>query len=279
MQEITDPDLRALITKVRNKTGIDLGQYKDNYIVRRLSTRLKATDADSYRSYLTVLDKNPGEYDKVVDAFTINVSEFFRDKPTFELIQNKVIPAIVDEKIKSGRRNIRVWSAGCACGEEVYSLSMIINDILGKDYDKFSVRLFATDIDDVIMKKAQEGLYDPISVKNVPSSYLSKFTVTRPDGKIAVSDNVKRNVTFKRYDLIAGAGFGMYYDLILCRNVMIYFSDDQKKKLLSQFYNALSTGGYCVIGKTETLVGDARTSFEPINNLERIYRKPDRPLT
>jgi chemotaxis protein methyltransferase CheR len=278
MEEILDPDLRTLIVKVRDRTGIDLGQYKDSYITRRLSTRMKVLGAPTYRKYSAMLDTAPGEYEKVVDAFTINVSEFFRDKETFKVIKDKVIPAMVAEKKGSGRRNLRIWSAGCACGEEVYSISMILNDLLGSEYGQYTVRLYATDIDEACMQRAKEGLYDPVSLKNVDKKYIGQFTHPTPDGKIAVNDDIKRNVTFRRFDLIDGGTFGAYFDIILCRNVMIYFSDPQKSRLINSFFNALNSGGYLVIGKTETLTSDTRNSFVPVNGLERIYQKPTRCL-
>jgi chemotaxis protein methyltransferase CheR len=278
MEEIHDPDLRALITKVRDRTGIDLGQYKDSYITRRLSTRMKVLGAPTYRKYTTMLDTAPGEYDKVVDAFTINVSEFFRDKETFKVIKEKVIPAMIAEKKSTGRKNLRIWSAGCACGEEVYSISMILNDLLGNDYGQYTVRLYATDIDEACMQRAKDGIYDPVSLKNVEKKYVDRFTRPAPDGKIAVVDEIKRNVTFRRFDLINGGAFGAYFDLILCRNVMIYFSDPQKTRLINSFFNSLNSGGYMVIGKTETLTGETRSAFVPVNGLERIYRKPERCL-
>ncbi|OPY29864.1 MAG: chemotaxis methyltransferase CheR [Methanocella sp. PtaU1.Bin125] len=278
MENIADPELRNLIRKVHSRTGIDLGQYKDSYIARRLSTRMKVLGAMTYGSYARMLDAHADEYDKVVDAFTINVSEFFRDRDAYRVIREKVIPAIVADKVSTGRRSLRVWSAGCACGEEVYSISMILHDVLGKEYDRFAIRLYATDIDDAIMKRAQEGLYDPVSLKNVEKSFLERFTKATPDGKIAVNDTVKRNVTFRHYDLINGGPFGGYFDLILCRNVMIYFSEPQKKKLIGHFFDALNPGGYLVIGKTETLTADTRAAFIPAYGLERIYRKPERSL-
>jgi chemotaxis protein methyltransferase CheR len=279
MQEITDPDLRLLIRRIKDKTDIDLGQYKDSYILRRLSSRMKIFGAATYRDYMGILEKDAGEYDKVVDAFTINVSEFFRDKEVFKVISGKVMPDLIAEKKRTGRRNIRIWSAGCACGEEVYSLSMILNDLLGKDYGSFSIRLFATDIDEAIMAKAKEGIYDPVSLKNVDNALMAKYTVKLPDGKIKVTDDVKRNVTFKNFDLIKGGKFGTFFDLILCRNVMIYFSDEQKAKLLMEFYNSLGTGGYLVIGRTETLVGDSRNVLQAINSMERVYRRPETGTT
>jgi chemotaxis protein methyltransferase CheR len=276
MVEIRDPELLSLILKVRTRTGIDLGQYKDSYIIRRLSTRMKVLGAPTYRKYASLLDTSPGEYEKVVDAFTINVSEFFRDKETFRFIKDKVLPAIIAEKKGSGHRSLRVWSAACACGEEVYSISMLLNDLLGKDYDSFTVRLYASDIDDACLARARAGIYDAASLKNVDRKYLERFTRPAPDGRLAVTDDVKRNVKFRHYDLINGGHFGGYFDVILCRNVMIYFSEAQKKKLIASFIGALNPGGFLVIGKTETLPGDNRQDFVPYNSLERVYRRPER---
>lgn len=270
-----DLDFRLLLKRIKDKTGIDLSQYKENYINRRLSSRMKLFNVTTYKEYMAILESSPGEYDKVIDAFTINVSEFFRDKDVYKVIKDTVVPAIVNEKKKSGRRNIRVWSAACACGEEVYSLSMLLNDALGNDYNNFSVRMYATDIDEACMKRAREGQYDPTSLKNVDKKFLDKYTCQSPNNRISVNEEIKRNVIFKNFDLIKGTKFGSFFDLILCRNVMIYFSDEQKARLLSEFYNCLSPGGYLVIGKTETLVGDSRKLYTPINSMERVYRKPE----
>jgi chemotaxis protein methyltransferase CheR len=278
MEEILDPELRSLIVKVRDHTGIDLGQYKDSYITRRLSTRMKTLGAPSYRKYSAMLDSSPGEYEKVVDAFTINVSEFFRDKDAYKAIKEKVLPALIADKKSTGRRGLRIWSAGCACGEEVYSISMLLNDLLGDEYGHFTLRLYATDIDEACMQRARDGFYDPASLKNVDKKYLSRFTHTTPDGRIAINDDIKRNVTFRRFDLIDGGSFGAYFDVILCRNVMIYFSESQKSKLINSYFNSLNAGGYLIIGKTETLTGDTRNSFVAVNGIERIYQKPVRCL-
>lgn len=278
MEEIHDPELRSLILKVRNRTGIDLGQYKDSYITRRLSTRMKTLGAPTYRKYSAMLDSAPGEYDKVVDAFTINVSEFFRDKEAFKVMKEKIFPAMIAEKNNTGRRGLRIWSAGCACGEEIHSISMILNDLLGNDYGKYTLRLYATDIDEACMQRARDGIYDPASLKNVDKKYLERFTHPAPYGKIAINDDIKRNITFRRFDLIDGGNFGNFFDLILCRNVMIYFSDPQKSKLINAFFNSLNSGGYLVIGKTETLTGDTRNIFVTVNGIERIYQKPTRCL-
>jgi chemotaxis protein methyltransferase CheR len=278
MEEIRDPELRSLINKVRDRTGIDLGQYKDSYITRRLSTRMKTLGAPNYRKYSAMLDTAPGEYELVVDAFTINVSEFFRDKETFRVIKEKIFPAMIAEKKSTGRQGLRIWSAGCACGEEVYSISMILNDLLGSEYGKYTLRLYATDIDEACMQRAKDGLYDPVSLKNVDKKYMDRFTHPAPDGKIVVNDDIKRNVTFRRFDLIDGGSFGNFFDLILCRNVMIYFSESQKSKLINSYFNSLNSGGYLVIGKTETLTPDTKNSFVAVNGIERIYQKPTRCL-
>jgi chemotaxis protein methyltransferase CheR len=278
MEEIRDPELRSLIAKVRDRTGIDLGQYKDSYITRRLSTRMKTLGAPTYRKYSAMLDSAPGEYEMVVDAFTINVSEFFRDKETFRVLKEKIFPAMIAEKKSTGRRGLRIWSAGCACGEEVYSISMILNDLLGSEYGQYTLRLYATDIDEACMQRARDGHYDPVSMKNVDKKYLGRFTHPAPDGKIAINDDIKRNVAFRRFDLIDGGSFGNFFDLILCRNVMIYFSESQKSKLINSYFNSLNSGGYLVIGKTETLTGDTRNSFVAVNGIERIYQKPTRCL-
>lgn len=268
-----ETDFKMVMNKIYKKTGIDCKQYKDNYLKRRINVRIRALNAKSYRNYIKILDSNPNEYDLLLDKLTINVTQFFRDKTTFDAVRNTVLPALISNKKKGDRKLMRIWSAGCASGEEPYSIAMLLHEALGSDINNFMISIYATDIDDVVMAKAKKGVYEAAALKGVEKKIINKYFTYDDDGRYHVTSKVKRLVRFKHLDLISGKNFS-HIDMIFCRNVVIYFSKDLQKQLYNKFYDAANRGGYFVMGKTETLVGDARDKFRSVNSIERIYQKP-----
>lgn len=237
----------------------------------RINVRIRALNAESYRDYMKIPDSNPDEYDLLLDKLTINVTQFFRDKTTFNAVRNTVLPALISDKKKGGRKLIRIWSAGCASEEEPYTISILLHEVLGSDINNFMISIYATDIDDAVMAKAKKGVYEYAALKGVEKKIIDKYFTY--DGRYHVASEIKRLVRFKHLDLISGENFA-HIDIIFCRNVVIYFSKDLQKRLYNKFYDALNRGGYFVMGKTETLVGDARDKFRSINSMERIHQKP-----
>jgi chemotaxis protein methyltransferase CheR len=178
---------------------------------------------------------------------------------------------MIYEKVKKKRKVMRFWSAGCASGEETYSISILLKDLLDEKFDTFIVSIYGTDIDENCLDAAKKGIYQPRQVENVKPRDLKKYF--RFDGEMyEISHEIKDMVRFRKQDLFNGIKGG-HYDMIFCRNVMIYFTKEMQKKLFERFYKSLNVGGYLIIGKTEGLFGNSRYNFEIINSRERIYQK------
>ena len=266
-----DRAFEAVKKKIYDTRGLDTRQYKDSYIKRRLATRMRATGVESYGEYLGVLNRNAEEFNPLLNALTINVTEFFRNPETYEAIED-VLKELILEKEKKGRNLIRIWSAGCSSGEEPYSIAILLSEILKDRLNDFNISIHATDVDNAILERAKAGEYKIETFKNIKKLYLTKY-FTREEDSYIVKNDVKRFIKFKRHDLISEKKLGLF-DAVLCRNVVIYFSKDLQERLYMHFYNSLVAGGYFIMGKTETLLGEAQSKFKPVNKSERIYQKP-----
>ncbi len=260
--------------KILDRTGVDCSKYKDNYLKRRIALRIKAIGIDpSYTGYYRFLEKNPSEYDTLLDGITINVSEFFRDVDTFNAVKKEVMPQLLAEKTKRKSRILRIWSAGCSIGEEPYTIGIILYEKLGPTLNEFVISIQATDIDGKALSAAKAGIYDAEALKKIDKSRISKyFDSVDGNDKYRIKDKVKHFVRFQKHDLISGKKFS-HFDLIFCRNVMIYFGRELQSRLLLDFYDALNDGGYLIIGRTETMTGEAKDKFVCVNTRERIYKK------
>lgn len=271
LQGKDDKNFPLLKKKIFYNTSLDCHQYKDNYLKRRISVRMNAKKVPTYFEYMRILASDPSEYDALLKDLTINVTQFFRDTEVFHLLEEEFLPLLIYHKVKSQRRVIRIWSAGCASGEEPYSLAIIMHDLLGDEIDSFIVTILGTDIDNGSLKAAKKGEYLPRQIENVRLGYLNSYF--QFDGEMHhLSDEIKDMVRFKKLDLFSEVKGGNF-DLILCRNVLIYFTKDMQKKLIDNFYDSLNWGGYLVLGKTETLIGNPQHQYDSINARERIYQK------
>lgn len=266
-----DPDFELLKRIIIGNTGFNCEHYKEAHLRRRINVRIRATNSESYVAYLKLLKRDPREYELLVDTLTVNVSEFFRNPETFKIIENEIIPSIVKYRSESLIRSIRVWSAGCATGEETYSLAILMHRTLRTDFDKYRIRIIGTDIDTQSLKKARTGIYSKNSIKNLDLSTKERYFLKQKDA-YQVIDELKNIIQFKRHDLISDSIID-HFDLIVCRNVMIYFKKDIQEQLQLNFYQALEKGGYFVIGKSETLLETASSLFKPYNTRERLYKK------
>ncbi len=255
-----------LLERIYQDRGLDFSRYHRSILKRRVALRLRAHNLNSYTEYLSVLAKNPEEYDRLFDVLTINVSEFFRDLSVWDAIKKILKVHLLDSSYKESR--IKIWSAGCAKGEEAYSLAILIEEIASRKH----VEIYATDIDAASISEAKKGEYDPPRLKNVSDILLKKYFDYRGGGKYIVKDFIKRKVFFKRLDLINDRFFSSV-DLILCRNVFIYFTKPLQETILNKFYSALKENGYLVIGKTETILYEAKLILREIDIENRIYQK------
>ena len=206
-----------------------------------------------------------------MNVLTINVTQFFRNLSTFEAIRKTIIPGILEKKGENIQRHIRFWSAGCASGEEAYSLAILLKEALQDEEKNYSIMIYGTDVDTEILKKAKDGVYTWMQLEGLPKRYLDKYFFQVGD-KFALDPGIKKMVYFKISDLLKDEGFSRL-DLILCRNILIYFSLDIQEKILTRFHRSLNTNGYLILGKVESLIGSTRKHYIPINLSERIFIK------
>ncbi len=281
MTENGSPDvafgsLDRLISKINESRGIDLSFYRRAYVERRIAARLRTLGLRSYRVYADLLGSDPSEYDRLLDTLTINVTDFFRDKVVWDALRRRVLHDMARDK-KSGRsRTIRVWSAGCATGEEPYSIAMALLDILGEDASRYLISVIASDLDPEALAFAEKGVYDISKRKRIPSGYQVRFTRSIGVSQFEIAPEVRRLVRFQRLSLFDETPLRVI-DLIMCRNVFIYFDRDQQARALERFWTSLARGGYLVLGRSEKLSPEAARRFQCVDGKERIYRKPERP--
>ena len=269
--DVFEDDFLALLDKVRRERGFDGTQYKANFLQRRFAVRLRATKAGSYREYSRILDSDPAEYDRLFSALTINLTYFFRDETVFQAVRHAVLEPLIRERAGRGQRLIRVWSAGCATGEEPYSVAILFHELLGDDLKNWRIRIYATDLDAETLDKARRGIYSDFSFRGVDREYVERYFVHNHGG-YEIRPEIKALVRFERRDLLADPP-PRRMSLILCRNVLIYFDREQHEQVFAAFHRALDKGGYLVLGKTEILTGAATELFEIVNLREHIYRK------
>jgi chemotaxis protein methyltransferase CheR len=257
-------DFEKLLREIAKRTGLNLVGYRDSYLKRRIGVRIKANRLNSYDEYIEFLKKNPTEYEKLLDRLTVNVTEFFRNPSTFEAFRRKVLPAL------KSKRDIRIWSAGCASGEEPYSIAIIISEFFGKELEKHFVKIYATDIDNMCLSKAFKGEYEAKKMVNVDVEVLNKY-FTRVGKKFVVKPEIKRMVFFEKHDILKRRWVN-FFDVVFCRNVAIYFSRDSLEILYRNLYDSLRNGGFLITGKVESIIGDIKNYFEVLDNKEHIYR-------
>ncbi len=266
-----DTSFRMLKNLIKKNLGFNCDQYKESHFRRRIDVRLRASRAKTFSDYIDILNKNPAEYKQLMDTLTVNVTNFFRNPETYDVIERDVLPVIIKSKSSSPLKSIRIWSAGCSIGVEAYSIAILLHTLLKDDFNRYKISITGTDIDKGSLFKAQEGLYTEVEMKDVDAKIKDKYFVKK-DNKYQVIEELRNLMTFKRQDLITDPktkGF----DAIFCRNVTIYFTKELQEQLYMDFYESLNTGGFFIMGKTETMIGPSKDVFKPFNTKERIYNK------
>jgi chemotaxis protein methyltransferase CheR len=259
----------ALKIKIFKDRGLDTFDYKKKFLKRRFRARMRSRRIVTYKEYMALLDSDPKEYPLLFDKLTINVTEFFRNPEMWEAFRKKILPKVLADPEE--RRIVRLWSAGCSSGEEVYTIAMLIDQYLWNKDSNLQVVIRGTDLDDEAIKKAREASYLPEKVRKVPE-VLKKLYLTYDGERYHVKESIMKMVRLVKHDLIIGKK-QKYFDVIFCRNVVIYFSRELQKSVFTDFHNALTVDGYMIIGKTETLVGDIKKLFKVVDSHERIYQK------
>jgi chemotaxis protein methyltransferase CheR len=257
---VEDQDFLAFVKKVKDYTLIDLSQYKEAQMKRRLTTLRTKRGYATFVQFFDAMMKDKELFYEFLDRMTINVSEFWRNSNRWEVLEKQFLP----EMLKQSRR-LKCWSAACSTGEEPYTLAMIIA-AMGALGD---TQLIATDIDEGALEKAKRGIYLDRSVREVPASYLSKYY--KQDGvTYHIDESLKRAVKFQKQNLLVDR-FETGFDLIVCRNVMIYFTEEAKHLLYQKFANALKPGGILFVGSTEQIFSPGQYGLQSAETF--FYRK------
>ncbi len=232
-------------------TKLELDHYSSNQMIRRLDGFILRSKAAGVAEYCHLLEREPGEVEKLQDFLTINVSEFFRDMVHFKFLKEKVLPELLQNNLQ-----LNIWSAGCSIGAEAYSTAILLERL--SPYRNH--RIIATDIDkNALTQAAAGGPYHAPDIRNVPADLLEKYFV-RNGEDYRVIDRIRKKVIFRQHDLTRDP-FESNFDLIICRNVVIYFTDEAKKKLRRRFIDALKLNGVLFIGATETMLDASDTGF------------------
>ena len=267
----TDDGFDALVSQIETRTKFQGKFYKEKCLRRRLAVRMRARGVDSFGAYEALLERDERELELLLDALTINVSKFFRNPEIWTAIDEIVIPALF-EASPSERR---IWSAGCAGGEEPYSVSILLHEWATRnaaESELGSFHIVGTDIDRRSLALAEQAEYPELALGDTPAALRERWF--SPRSPFRLDRRAKANVIFEQRDLIAGEP-QRDLSLILCRNVIIYFDREIQEELFQRFYDALLPGGFLVLGKVETLLGRPRSLFRPVSHRERIFRKPE----
>jgi chemotaxis protein methyltransferase CheR len=257
---------------IYRETGISMSDKKKKLIIARLSKRLRTLRLTSFTEYYQYLNESPDADNEIVNLInrvTTNKTDFFREKHHFDFLSGEVFPKMIADAKSSGQRRLRIWSAGCSSGEEPYTLAMTILEAF-KAERGWDIKILATDLDTEILQKAITGAYPTQVVAPIPQEYLSKYFYRSGD-RYVVSDACKSLISFRRLNLMSEI-FPMRnpFDIIFCRNVIIYFDAATKDALLTKYHKQLKDGGYMFIGHSESLM-HMKTKFRYLKHT--VYQK------
>jgi chemotaxis methyl-accepting protein methylase len=265
-----DTGFHALMEKITRDRGFQCSSYKDKCLRRRIAARMRAKGVLRCADYADALDADPREYERLMRSLTVNVTKFFRNWETYSAVDQKVIPALFERN--SGE--IRIWSAGCSSGEEPYSIAILMHRVAamtgGPRLD--SVSIVGTDIDADCLAEAERATYTEAALGDTPADLRERYFPT-VSGLHTMLPEVRRLVRFERNDLLHFSAPIAQPHMIVCRNVVIYLERAAQDALFAHFHRTLAHGGFLVLGKVETLLGEARGLFSPVNARERIFRK------
>jgi chemotaxis protein methyltransferase CheR len=268
LEESAFNKIKRMITE---SAGLNTSGYRDEYLKRRFEIRLRATGTNTYARYIIYLKKHPEEYANLLNDLTVNYTTFFRDGDVYEHIEKKLLP-----KLLFSKNPVKIWSAGCASGEEPYSISILVHKVFGPALSRNPVTIFASDIDKDALTKAQNGVYTKRQLITMDQRTTDKY-FTKEGENYQAKDFLKRIINFEQFDLMK-TPLHTNLDLILCRNVMIYFSKEGQQHIHMNFYRALRDGGFFITGKSEILSGEPAQVFTALDYTTRVYQKPPKPL-
>ncbi len=252
----------AFKQSIYDMTKIDLNAYKERQMKRRIEALISKHGLNSFNDYVSKLKTDKVAFDEFINYITINVSEFYRNPEQWLLLEKDVLPYLMERF----SRDLKIWSAACSTGDEPYSLVMLLSKFVPIN----KIKIIATDIDKQVMEKARAGLYHEKSLKALPEEYIKKHFTKINDRTYQISDSVKACVEFKQHDLLKDL-YPANCDLIVCRNVLIYFTDEAKNKIYSSFHEALKKDGLLFVGSTEQIIQAQHIGFSNFKSF--FYKK------
>ncbi len=252
-------DILKLRDLVYKETGMYFPDEKRYYFESRFLRRIEALGLSNFTEYIQYLTNGNGrrdEFHNLMNELTINETSFFRNKPQFKALESLVLPEILKAKENAAFKSLKIWSAGCSSGEEAYSIAMVLNELSQGPLAGWKLEIRGTDISKRVLEIAQAGVYSEYPVRNMPEDYKKKY-IEEQNGKYLVKDNLKKFVRFTHLNLNDDMAmvFMKGFDIIFCKNVLIYFDLESKKRVIQHFFNSLSLGGYLFIGFSESLFG------------------------
>lgn len=264
----TNPEFEALLDYLKRDRGCDLTGYKRATLMRRFGHRMRIININSYSSYLQYLQRHSEEYQTLLNDVLINVTSFFRDADAWSYLGSEIIPEIIANKQPD--EPIRAWSAGCATGQEIYSLLILLSETLGIESCQKRVRCYATDADNVAIEQARKGTYSAQEITDIPANWVEKYFVLTEQGYM-FEPQLRRTIVFGKHDLVKDAPMSKI-DLLICRNVLIYLNSETQASILVRFHFALKNTGFLFLGKSEIPV-NRRQIFTPVHTKHRVYTK------
>lgn len=263
-------ELSVLMEKVFRERGWDFREYKESTLTRRLRQRLNARRVKTYTDYARILDMDPAEYDKLFDVLLIGVTSFFRDEAAFGTLRERVLPVLIKRHV-GVHGGLRIWDAGCGTGEEPYSIAILLSEILGQEMSRWNITIFATDIAVGALNRARNGVFTGREVTGIQPAWLDKY-FTRKNNHFSVIPVLRQLIAFSVHNLVSDPFF-KDLDLVVCRNVLIYFNSALQTRVLKDFHDGLRKEGFLLLGKSEAPIGEVRALFACLDSKAKLFQK------
>ncbi len=275
-KEMSEEEFRLFRDFIYDKSGINYTINKKIILQNRIRRRLRELKLDSYREYYDLIKNKTMEHEEIVKFFnevTTNETSFFRHEKQFIALKDMIIPELLDNKRIRRARKINVWSAAASMGKEAYTIAMVLSTI--PELKGFKINILATDLNSKVLAMAQRGEYDKKDFRNVPKEYAGLYRENLARGTVEISDELKKNISFKRFNLMDKFRTVESMDIIFCRNVFIYFNKTTQKEIVDKFYENLNPDGFFILGHSETLNGvSEKFQYRKMNNENlMIYQK------
>jgi chemotaxis methyl-accepting protein methylase len=271
-------EIKKILNLIIEKKNLDFSGNRPDMLGRRILIRQEASGKSDMSGYYLYIKNNNEELEKLTDSLTIKVSRFFRNSMTFNYLYDQVLPLNIRVKSSLENQEYRIWVAGCATGEEAYSIAILLNELLEKEKINIPIYIFATDINKNTLKAAKQGVYSEESIKNVRFFLFRKYFKQKKES-FHLNNKIKKMVSFSIYDLLDKKSntppesiFGGF-DMVFCRNVLIYYNPEYQEIIFSKLFNSLNTGGSLILGKAEIPLKKYSEYFQKLNNACYIYKK------